>query len=83
MVLTIPKSVRMQQAVDDIGEIIDAFGAVSDLLDRFQQEHGDELYSRLEAAFPLAYQISSGATKGLLDLMRDMTPPEDKDGELP
>ncbi len=61
-----------QQAADDVAVIAETITSLHTLLDRFHSQHGDELYARVEAAWPDAYRLQDAKT--LFKLERDLTP---------
>jgi hypothetical protein len=74
--MTISKELRLQLAADDVGVIAETVETLHKLLDKFHSEHGQELYDRVEKAWPDAYRIASA--KPLYDLEQKLTPPEDR-----
>ena len=67
---------NLQQAADDVGVIGETVETLHKLLDKFHADHGQELYERLEAAWPDAYRLASA--KPLYDLERQLTPPDER-----
>lgn len=68
---------NLQQAADDVGTIAEAVKALGTLLDKFHADHGEEIYSRLEKAWPDAASICGPAAKPLYELERQLTPPDE------
>ncbi len=62
----------LQQAADDVGVIAETIDSLHTLLDRFHARHGEQLYERLEAAWPDAPRIHSA--RALYKLHRDLAP---------
>ena len=71
---TVTKELRLQAAADDVGVIAETVATLHKLLDKSHADHGQELYDRLEKAWPDAYRIAGA--KPLHDLERQLTPPE-------
>ena len=65
----------LQQAADDVGVIAETVDTLHKLLDKFQADHGTEIYRRLEAVWPDAYALTPA--KPLYNLERQFTPPDD------
>ncbi len=65
---------NLQQAADDAGTIAETVETLGKLLDRFHAAHGEELYAKLERAFPLASEFGGGTEKPLYDLEQQLTP---------
>lgn len=66
----------LQQAADDVGVIAETVKELTKLLDKFQADHGDAIYARVEAAWPDAYTMNSPAA--LFKLERDLTTPSER-----
>lgn len=63
---------NLQQAADDVGVIAETVASLHKLLDRFHASHGQDIYERLEAAWPDASRIHGA--QALYKLNRDLTP---------
>ena len=68
---------NLQQAADDAGTIAETIDTLGKLLDKFHADHGEELYSRLERAWPDAVNFGGNAvTTQIYRLASDLTPPD-------
>ena len=65
---------NLQHATDDVGVIAETVATLNKLLDRFYSQHGQELYMKIEAAWPDAHSIHTA--KALFKLERDLVPPD-------
>ena len=63
---------NLQQAADDVGVIAETVESLHKLLDRFHANHGEEMYERIEAAWPDASRVHGPSN--LYKLSRDLTP---------
>ncbi len=63
----------LQQAADDTGVIAETVATLHKLLDKFHADHGEEIYERLEKAWPDAHRIASA--KPIYELERQLSPP--------
>lgn len=73
------KSIRLQIAADLVGDLADAVEALGKQLDRLHEEIGEDLFSRVEQAFPTHTQFGPKANTALVKLMHQLTPPDDYD----
>ncbi len=65
----------LQQAADDVGVIAETVETLHKLLDKFHADHGDEIYGRLEAAWPDVYSLTTA--KPIYNLADRLTPPDE------
>ena len=65
---------NLQQAADDVYVLAETVESLHELLDRFHAKHGEEMYERIEAAWPDASRVHGPST--LYKLSRDLTPPD-------
>ncbi len=73
------KSIRLQIAADLVGDLADAVEALGKQLDNLRDEIGEELFSRVEQAFPIHVQFGPKANAALVKLMHQLTPPDNYD----
>jgi hypothetical protein len=73
-----PRSTRMQCAADDAGAIADELECLGNLLDRFWENHGEELGSKLMALMPWQVEVNRPLAKKVADFARSLEPPEDR-----
>ena len=62
-------------AADLVGTLADAVADMGTLLDKIHGEVGDEIWSRVQLAFPIETQFGGKANANLVKLMHQLTPP--------
>ena len=78
MPINAQKSIRLQIAADLVGDLADAVEAMGKQLDRLHEEIGEDLFSRVAAAFPVDHgAFGPKANASLVRLMHQLSPPDD------
>lgn len=68
------QAIRLQLAADKIGTLADMLEELGSYLDKLHSEIGEELYSRVKAAFPLEVEFGPKANAPLIKLMHQLSP---------
>ena len=70
--MTFSKLTRLQIAAGLIGDLADTVDALGKQLDRLREEIGEDLFSRVEQAFPIHVQFGPETNSKLVKLMREL-----------
>ena len=73
------KLIRLQIAADLIGDLAETVDSLGKELDHLREVIGEELFVRVEQAFPIHTQFGPKANSELLKLEQQLTPPDDYD----